>query len=216
MRPLKGSRTEKNLRAAFAGESQANRRYLYFSKIAEIEGHPEIAQLFRETAEGETGHAHGHLDYLRDSGDPMTGHPIGTTEENLGAAIAGEQQEYTSMYPEMAKAARDEGYEEIAAWFDTLARGERSHMVKEGQTLAAIAKQYQVTIGSIAAANGMDKESMLRPGQTLRIPERGVLYVQPGHSLARIARNHDVSIADLAKLNRLSPDATLQLGQRLV
>ena len=127
MADLKGSQTHQNLKEAFAGESQANRRYLYFAKQADIEGYPDIAGLFRDTAEGETGHAHGHLDYLKDVGDPATDLPIGDTEENLKAGIAGETHEYTDMYPGMAKTARDEGFNEIADWFETLAKAEKSH-----------------------------------------------------------------------------------------
>jgi rubrerythrin len=127
MAALKGSKTHENLKAAFAGESQANRRYLYFAKIADVEGYPEVAGNFRETAEGETGHAHGHLDYLKKVGDPATDLPIGSTEENLKAAIAGETHEYTDMYPGMAKTARTEGFAEIADWFETLAKAEKSH-----------------------------------------------------------------------------------------
>ncbi len=121
------SKTTANLKAAFAGESQANRRYLYFAKIADVEGYPAIATNFRSTAEGETGHAHGHLDYLKGVGDPATGLPIGSTEDNLAAAVAGETHEYTDMYPGMAATAREEGYEEIADWFETLAKAEKSH-----------------------------------------------------------------------------------------
>ncbi|MFI5307724.1 MAG: rubrerythrin family protein [Polyangiales bacterium] len=124
---LKGSKTEQNLKDAFAGESQANRRYLYFSKVADIEGLPDVAGLFRDTADGETGHAHGHLDYLKQSGDPATGKPIGTTTLNLAAAVAGETYEYTEMYPSMAKAAREEGFTDIAEWLETLAKAEKSH-----------------------------------------------------------------------------------------
>jgi rubrerythrin len=124
---LKGTKTHGNLKDAFAGESQANRRYLYFAKIADVEGYPEIASNFRETAEGETGHAHGHLDYLRKVGDPATGLPIGDTADNLKAAVAGETHEYTDMYPGMAKTARDEGFPEVADWFETLAKAEKSH-----------------------------------------------------------------------------------------
>ena len=124
---LKGTKTHGNLKDAFAGESQANRRYLYFAKIADVEGYPEIASNFRETAEGETGHAHGHLDYLRKVGDPATGLPIGDTSDNLKAAVAGETHEYTDMYPGMAKTARDEGFPEVADWFETLAKAEKSH-----------------------------------------------------------------------------------------
>ena len=124
---LKGSKTHQNLKDAFAGESQANRRYLYFAKRADVEGQPDVAGLFRDTAEGETGHAHGHLDYLKKVGDPATGEPLGDTKLNLKASIAGETYEYTEMYPGFAKTARQEGFEEIAEWFETLARAERSH-----------------------------------------------------------------------------------------
>jgi len=124
---LNGSKTFQNLKDAFAGESMANRRYLYFARQADVEGQPDIAGLFRDTAEGETGHAHGHLDYLRKVGDPATGLPIGDTTLNLKAAIHGETHEYTDMYPGMAKTAREEGFNEIADWFETLARAEKSH-----------------------------------------------------------------------------------------
>ena len=124
---LSGTKTHQNLKDAFAGESQANRRYLYFAKVADVEGQPDIAGLFRDTAEGETGHAHGHLDYLKKVGDPATGEPIGNTHLNLHASIVGETYEYTQMYPAFAKTAREEGFEEIAEWFETLARAERSH-----------------------------------------------------------------------------------------
>ncbi len=127
MAELKGSKTEENLKAAFAGESQANRRYLYFAQQADVEGYNDVAALFRSTAEGETGHAFGHLEYLEQVGDPATGLPIGNTRDNLKAAVAGETYEYTDMYPGMAKTAREEGFDEIADWFETLAKAERSH-----------------------------------------------------------------------------------------
>src|SRR5688572_15594041 len=127
MAKLKGTKTQQNLKEAFAGESQANRRYLYFAKVADVEGYPEIAGNFRETAEGETGHAHGHLDYLKSVGDPATDLPIGDTVKNLKAAVAGETHEYTDMYPGFAKTAREEGFVEIADWFETLAKAEKSH-----------------------------------------------------------------------------------------
>ena len=124
---LKGTKTHQNLKDAFAGESQANRRYLYFAKVADVEGYPDVASNFRETAEGETGHAHGHLEWLEQVGDPATGLPIGPTRDNLKAAVAGETHEYTDMYPGMARTAREEGFDEIADWFETLAKAERSH-----------------------------------------------------------------------------------------
>ena len=127
MAQLKGSKTHDNLKHAFAGESQANRRYLYFAKQADIEGYPEIAGNFRETADGETGHAHGHLDYLKQAGDPATDKPIGSTDKNLVAAVAGETYEYTEMYPGFAKTARGEGFGDVADWFETLAKAEKSH-----------------------------------------------------------------------------------------
>ena len=127
MPSLAGSKTEQNLKDAFAGESQANRRYLYFAQKADVEGYPDVAMVFRSTAEGETGHAHGHLEYLEETGDPATGKPIGATSDNLVAAVAGETHEYTDMYPGMARAARDEGFDEIAEWFEILAKAEKSH-----------------------------------------------------------------------------------------
>ena len=138
MPDLKGTQTHANLKAAFAGESQANRRYLYFAKQADVEGYPEVAGNFRETAEGETGHAHGHLDYLKAVGDPATDMPIGDTMHNLAAAVAGETHEYTDMYPGMAKTAREEGFDEIADWFETLAKAEKSHAGRFQELLNSI------------------------------------------------------------------------------
>ncbi len=127
MPKLQNTKTHDNLKHAFAGESQANRRYEYFAKVADVEGYPDVAGLFRDTAAGETGHAHGHLDYLKSVGDPATGLPIGPTAKNLAAAVHGETEEYQSMYPGFAKTAREEGFEDIAEWFETLAKAEKSH-----------------------------------------------------------------------------------------
>lgn len=139
--PLKGSRTESLLLQAFASEAQANRRYLYFAQTADIEGHVDIAAVFRSTAEGETGHAFGHLDYLRESGDPATGLPFGGTLANLRAAVAGESDEAAEMYPTMAQVAREEGFADIADWFDTLAKAERSHALRFRKALEALEAQ---------------------------------------------------------------------------
>lgn len=139
MTQLKGSRTEQNLKEAFAGESQANRRYLYFAQKADIEGYNDVAAVFRSTAEGETGHAHGHLEFLEAVGDPATGLPIGATVDNLKAAVAGETHEYTDMYPSMAKAAREEGFLEIADWFEVLAKAEKSHAGRFQRALETLA-----------------------------------------------------------------------------
>ena len=133
-----GSKTFQNLKDAFAGESMANRRYLYFATKADVEGQNDISALFRSTAEGETGHAHGHLDYLAQVGDPATELPIGTSRENLKSAVAGETHEYTDMYPGMAKAARGEHFDEIADWFETLAKAERSHANRFQKALDAL------------------------------------------------------------------------------
>jgi rubrerythrin len=138
MAELKGTKTHENLKHAFAGESQANRRYLYFADKADIEGYPEIAGNFRDTAEGETGHAHGHMDYLKAAGDPATGLPFGPTALNLKSAIEGETYEYTQMYPGFAKTAREEGFAEVADWFETLARAEKSHANRFSKLLTTI------------------------------------------------------------------------------
>ncbi len=143
MPDLKGSQTEGNLKEAFAGESQANRRYLYFAQKADVEGYPDTAALFRSVAEGETGHAFGHFDFLVETGDPVTGEPVGSTADNLRSAIAGETYEYTEMYPGFSKTAREEGFEEVAEWLETLAprrevtrralrRGSRVHLLSAG------------------------------------------------------------------------------------
>jgi len=119
-------------------QTQANRRYLYFAAKADIEGENDVAAVFRSTAEGETGHAHGHLEYMEAVGDPATGLPMGNTADNLRASVAGETHEYTDMYPGMAKTARDEGFDEIADWFETLAKAERSHANRFQKALDAM------------------------------------------------------------------------------
>jgi rubrerythrin len=140
MADLKGSKTNQNLKEAFAREARANRRYIYFARQADVEGYPDIAGLFRDTAEGETGHASGHLDLLKNLGDPDTGLPIGKTIKNLEAAIAGETEEYSEVYPRMALTAREEGFPEIAEWFETLAEAERNHARRFSQGLQSINK----------------------------------------------------------------------------
>ncbi len=127
MAELNGTKTHENLKHAFAAESQANRRYLYFARAADIEGYPEIGGLFRDTSEAETGHAFGHMDFLKPVSDPTTGVRFGATRDNLRSAIESETYEYTQMYPGMARTAREEGFAEIAEWFETLAKAERSH-----------------------------------------------------------------------------------------
>ena len=138
MPDLNGSKTHDNLKEAFAGESQANRRYLYFAQKADVEGYPDVASLFRSVAEGETGHAFGHFDFLSEVGDPATGEPVGATADNLKSAVAGETYEYTEMYPGFSRTARDEGFDEIAEWLETLARAEKSHAGRFTQALETL------------------------------------------------------------------------------
>ena len=136
---LAGTKSHENLKGAFAGESQANRRYLYFARVADIEGYPDVGGLFRDTSEAETGHAFGHLDFLKEVGDPVTNVPIDTTEKNLKSAVEGETYEYTEMYPGFAKTAREEGLAELAEWFETLAKAEKSHAGRFNKGLDRIA-----------------------------------------------------------------------------
>src|SRR2546422_11728592 len=119
---LKGTKSFENLKEAFAGESQANRRYLYFARRADIEGYPDVGGLFRDTSEAETGHAFGHLDFLKEVGDPVTDAPIGSTDQNLKSAIEGETYKFTEMYPGFANAPRGERLRELAERREALAK----------------------------------------------------------------------------------------------
>jgi rubrerythrin len=130
MPKLKGTRTHDNLKAAFAAESQANRRYLYFAHKADIEGYPDVAALFRSVADEQTGHAFGHFDFLAEVGDPVTGTVVGDTEDNLKSALEGETYEYAEMYPEFARTARAEGFDQVAEWFESIAKADESHAAR--------------------------------------------------------------------------------------
>lgn len=135
------SLTHQNLKAAFAGESQANRRYMWMAQVAEKEGLQDVADLFRHSADGETGHALKHLMFLAaKAGDPATGLPLGDTLANLRSAVVGETYEYTDMYPDFARTAREEGYTDIAAWFETLAKVERFHAGRFQEALEKLEK----------------------------------------------------------------------------
>ena len=136
---LKGTKNRENLKGAFAGESQVNRRYLYFARAADIEGYPDIDGLFRDTLEAETGHAFGHLDFLKEVGDLVIDVPFGSTKKKLKSAIEGETYEYTEMYPGFAKTARQDGFNELAEWFETLAKAEKSHAGRFTKGLEKIA-----------------------------------------------------------------------------
>ena len=138
MPSLRGTVTQKNLRSAFARDSQANPRYLYFAQKADAEGFDDVAAVFRAMAEIKTRHAHRHLEYLDAASDLATGQPIGPTRDNLKAAIAGETHEYVDIYPGMARAARQEGFDEIAAWFEMLAKAGRSHAGRFQKALDAL------------------------------------------------------------------------------
>ncbi|MGH9099434.1 MAG: rubrerythrin family protein [Acidimicrobiales bacterium] len=127
MPQLSGSRTEENLKAAFAEECQASLRYLYFAQRADADGYPDVAALFRSIADGETGHVFGHFDFLAEVGDPLTGGPVGETSKNLRCAIAGESQRSLERYPAFAKTAREEGFDAVAEWLEGLVRAEKAH-----------------------------------------------------------------------------------------
>jgi len=138
MPSLRGTETEQNLKDALAAESEANRRYRYFAQKADVEGCNDAAAVFRSTAEGEARHVHGNLEYLEEVGDPASGKPVGSTTDNLKAAIASETHEYTDMYPGMARVARHEGFDEIADWFETLAKAGKSHAGRFRKALGAL------------------------------------------------------------------------------
>ena len=130
------SKTEENLKVAFAGESQANRLYLAFAKQAEKEGYPQVARLFRAAAEAETVHAHAHLRALG---------AVKSTTENLKEALAGETHEFKTMYPEMIETARAEGHKAAERSFDLANRVERVH-----------ASLYQKAIDNLEAQEAVD------------------------------------------------------------
>ena len=131
MANLKGTKTEKNLMEAFAGESQARNKYTYFASKAKKEGYQQIAALFEETANNEKEHAKIWFKLLNG---------IGTTEENLKAAAAGENEEWTDMYARMAREAKEEGFDDIAALFEGVAAIEKEHEERYLKLLANVEK----------------------------------------------------------------------------
>lgn len=132
MANLKGSKTEKNLLKAFAGESQARNRYSYFASVAKKEGYEQIAAIFTETADNEKEHAKRFFKFL-ESGEALEitamypAGKIGSTLENLKAAAAGENEEWTELYPEFAKVAEEEGFKDVAICFTMIAKVEKEH-----------------------------------------------------------------------------------------
>jgi len=133
---FKGQATHANLKQAFAAEAGDVARYLYFAKIADIEGFPDLAQLFRDLAESTACSAHGHLDFLKQVGDPDTDLTIGETDSNLLAAIASTCREQNELYPRLAQTAHEEGFADIANWFETLATSKKFHAEKLAKALA--------------------------------------------------------------------------------
>ncbi len=129
MAELKGSKTEQNLQEAFAGESQARNKYTYFASVAKKEGYEQISALFQETADQEKAHAKLHLEALKG---------IGNTMENLKAAAAGELEEWTDMYPRMAKEAKEEGFVQLAIMFEGIAAIEKTHQERYQKLLTAM------------------------------------------------------------------------------
>jgi len=131
MTKIKGTETEKNILKAFAGESQARNRYTYFAKVAQKEGYVQISAIFEETANQEKEHAKRLFKLLEGGELEITaGFPagvIGTTIDNLNAAAVGENYEYTTMYPDFARVARDEGFADIAHIFESIAVAEKQH-----------------------------------------------------------------------------------------
>jgi rubrerythrin len=125
---LHDSRTEAGLRTAFAREAANNRRLLHFARRADVEGWSEAAAVLRALAEGSTGHALGLLELLEETGDPVSGAPMGSTDENLRNALGTETYEHAEMFPRYARIARDEGLTEVAGWFELLAAAEAGHI----------------------------------------------------------------------------------------
>ena len=129
MADIKGTKTEKNLKDAFAGESQARNKYTYFASVARKEGYEKIAAIFQETADNEKEHAKLHFKLLNG---------IGTTADNLRAAAAGETDEFTDMYPRMAHEAREEGFADIAFLFESIGRIEKHHQERYSALLTEV------------------------------------------------------------------------------
>ncbi len=151
MGSLKGTRTEKNILTAFAGESQARNRYSFYAKQAKKEGYEQIAAIFDRTAEQERAHAKALFKMLEGGEVEVTAAfpagVIGTTLENLEAAAAGEEHEFEEMYPEFAKVAEEEGFSEIACVFRAIATSEKQH-----------AKQYRDFIDNLKAGKVFKRE----------------------------------------------------------
>ena len=128
MPSLSGSQTAAGLRRAFTAEAEAAARLLYFARRADVEGRADVALVLRSLADGELGHAFGHLEFLEETGDPLTG--SGDTPGNVASVVTAETAEATSEYPGLAATARAEGFAEVADWFDSLAAAEQAHVAQ--------------------------------------------------------------------------------------
>jgi rubrerythrin len=132
------SKTFANLKTAFAGEAQANRRYLYFAKMADDEGQLEVSGILRAIAEIETAHAMREFEFMRPVSDPVTQVTLSDLKGMIESALKGETNESTEMYPKFAEEARQEGFHEIAKWFDAVAEAEKIHAKKFQEILSKL------------------------------------------------------------------------------
>lgn len=164
---IKGTKTEHNLLASFAGESQARMRYTYFAKVAEKEGYLQIAEIFQETADNEKEHAKRFFKFLEGGMVEITAsYPagvIGSTLENLKAAAAGEHEEWELLYPEAAQIAREEGFNDIADTFEAIAKVEDAHE-----------KRYLKLAGNI------EKDAVFKKSETIKWKCRNCGYIHEG------------------------------------
>jgi len=155
MKDLKGSETEKNLLKAFAGESQARNRYTYFASVAKKDGYEQISAIFLETAENEKEHAKIFFKHLQGGMVEITasypGGKIGTTEENLLAAANGEKEEWSALYPEFEKIAKEEGFPEVAISFKEIAEVEEQHE-----------KRYRKLLDNVKSKKVFKKEKVVK------------------------------------------------------
>eukprot|EP00802_Teleaulax_amphioxeia_P032110 Tamp_35861.p2 GENE.Tamp_35861~~Tamp_35861.p2 ORF type:complete len:165 (+),score=54.08 Tamp_35861:56-496(+) len=138
MSSLEGTKTLQNLREAFAGESLARARYLFFAQRADVEGYSEVAAAFRQVAASEEAQAMGHLEWLQEFGDPVSNQPMGSTKENLNCAIVGETHDADVLNAEAAKTAKAEGLEDAAYWFETVQGADTQHKNRFAKALKEV------------------------------------------------------------------------------
>ena len=186
---LTESKTHQNLIDAFAGESQAKRRYLYFAQQADVEGLPEIAGNFKETADGETRHAHGNLKYLAAVGDSPPGFPSATPKRISRPRSRATPTNTTRAHPSMAMSAREEGFDDIAEWFETRAKAEKSHTGRFQKMLETLKWNRPSKRGAVRTAE--PKLVMTDcPLSALRVREEA--QSTPLHPLEAMARGYGI------------------------